>query len=128
MWWMPGNPGSGRSEIGWLERIIARHPLRAAVICLVVAATLLIIDFFAGFSFLFFIGAFLMVISFLLLIYALVRKAMDVAEKRKSKGVHRYEELDKVNGISRQEAVARWRYRAQQKEMDEAIERAKRGR
>ncbi len=128
MWWSAGNPESARSDIGWLERIIARRPLRAAIICCIVAAVLLITGYLIGSAFLAFTGAFLLVIACLLLIYALIRKAIDRTTRRKSTKMRPTEELVEADRPSRQEIVARWRHRAQQKEMDAAIERAKRGR
>ena len=131
MWWMAGNPGtdrSDRSELGWLERKIARRPFRAVIICCIIATVLLTTGFLVRIPFLFFIGAFLVILSILLFFYALVRLAMDTTEKKRSKATYTQYESTETDHLSRRETVSRWKERARQEEQDRIIEDIKRRR
>jgi hypothetical protein len=127
MWWMSGN-NDLRPDDGLLERELARRPLRAAIICLVIAAALA-----AGYWLtrhpvpLVFASLFLLM-SLWLFVYNFIRKGVDRLEKRNRERPRRRDKITAENGPSRQEIVARWRDRARQREMDEAIEKARRGR
>ncbi len=128
MWWMVGYTSSDRPELGWLERKIARQPLRAAIICFIIAAVLLTAGFLARIPFLFFIGAFLSVISILLFFYALLRMAMDNSGKRRSKVIYSQYDLNNKDRVSGSETLSRWKDRARQEEQDRIIEEIKRKR
>jgi len=128
MWWMAGHTRIDRSDIGWLERKIARQPFRSVVICFIISAVLLTAGFFAHMPFLFFMGAFLLIISILLFFYALLRMAMDNSEKRKSKVFYPKYELTGADDLSGPETVSSWKDRARQEEQDRIIEEIKRKR
>ena len=131
MWWMAGNTGTNRtdrSELGWLERKIARQPFRAVIVCFIISAVLLTAGFLVRIPFLFFIGAFLAILSILLFFYALLRMAMDNSEKRRSKVTYSQYELNETDRVSRPETLSRLKERASQEEQDRIIEEIKRKR
>ena len=85
MWWYAGNPGTGRSENGWLERKIAGKPLRAAVICFIATAVLAVALWLTMHPLFFVFGVLFFLMSLWLFIYSLIRRGMDSLEQR-SKG------------------------------------------
>ena len=128
MWWMTGHTRYDRSELGWLERKIARQPFRAVIICFIISAVLLSVGFLVRIPFLFFIGAFLFIISILLFFYALLRKAVDNSGKQRSKVTYSQYELNDTDWASGPETLSRLKERTRQEEQDRTIEEIKRKR
>ena len=128
MWWMAGHTRSDKSELGWLERKIARQPFRAVIICFIITAVLLSAGFLARIPFLLFTGSFLFIISVLLFFYALLRMAVDSSGRRRSKVNYSQYEFTETDRESRPETLSKWEERSQQEEQDRIIEEIKRRR
>jgi len=112
--WQSGDSEYSRVDVGWLERLIVRHPIRTPVIALGIAAVLFVAAYFTGMALLSRFGIFLLIISFLLLLYGLIRKAIDISvRRRKPARTQLPDEPIEANQPKREEIVTRWRQRAE---------------
>jgi len=129
MWYRWGHPDlekHDRSETGGLNRWIVRHPLRAPVTGFVIAGILFALWYFIGAAagpLPIMVGAFLAVISLLLLVYGLIRKATEVSVGRIEKAAPPPEEPTEADRLTRKEALSRWRTRARQEAEEERIKK-----
>jgi thiol:disulfide interchange protein len=128
MWWMVGNREAVQADASWLERIIVKHIWRVVLICFLTAVALFIAFFMTRDLLLLALSILLTLLSIFFIIYSLVRKTLVKSLRRRAFQEQALNESSDKDYVSRDEIVSRWRHRAQQKEMDEAIERAKRGR
>jgi len=109
-----------RAETGGLNSWIVRYPLRAPIIGLTIAGILFAILYFTR-AFggpLLLVGAFIAVISLLLLVYGLIRKAVDISVGRTQKAAPPPDEPTEADRLTKQEALSRWRTRARQEAND----------
>lgn len=99
-----------RAETGGLNSWIVRYPLRAPVIGLTIAGILFAILYFTGAvgGPLLLVGAFIAVISLFLLVYGLIRKAVDISVGRIQKAAPYPAEPTETGRLTRQEALSRW--------------------
>lgn len=121
MWSMRGGYGGNprleqyeQSATVGLNRWLVRHPFLTPIIGFTLAGVLVAISYFTGrpwggFSR---IGIFILIGSVILLVYGLLRKAIDVAERRKQGEELFPEEPMKVDERARRQAVKKWRERA----------------
>jgi len=124
-YWDPELEKHDRSETGGLNSWIARHPFRAPVTGLIIAGVIFVILYFTGALAgpLLLLGALVAVISLLLLVYGLIRKATEFSTGRIRKVVPYPQEPVETEGLSREEALSRWRTRARQEAEEEVRKR-----
>jgi len=106
-----------------LNEWIVAHPIRAPVTGFVIAGALFAISHFAGILVLSRIAIPVVLTAFLLLVFGLVRKAVDMRRREQEDEEEEppAEEWAEVDERARQQAVARWKARARR----EARERRK---
>jgi len=121
--WQSGDPEHRRVDAGWLERLIVRHPIRTPIIAFIITAVFFAVTYFTGMFLLMRFGVFLLIISLGLLIYGLIRKAMDIPLRRKPARTQLPEEPMETNKVTRRESIARWRERARREAEERKIDR-----